>query len=33
LEPASKMTKYLQTAFSYGLGNADLSKIEVVDVR
>jgi Domain of unknown function (DUF362) len=33
MEPASKMAKYLQTAFSYGLGNADLSKIEVVDVR
>jgi uncharacterized protein (DUF362 family) len=31
--PASKGAKYLQTAFSYGLGNADLSKIEVVDVR
>jgi Domain of unknown function (DUF362) len=31
--PASKMAKYVQTAFSYGLGNADLSKIEVVDVR
>jgi uncharacterized protein (DUF362 family) len=33
MEPASKLAKYLQTAFSYGLGNADLSKIEVVDVR
>jgi uncharacterized protein (DUF362 family) len=33
MEPASKGAKYLQTAFSYGLGNADLSKIEVVDVR
>jgi uncharacterized protein (DUF362 family) len=33
MEPASKTAKYLQTAFSYGLGNADLSKIEVVDVR
>lgn len=33
MEPASKMAKYLQTAFSYGLGNADLSKIEVIDVR
>ena len=31
--PASKTAKYIQTAFSYGLGNADLSKIEVVDVR
>jgi uncharacterized protein (DUF362 family) len=31
--PASKIAKYIQTAFSYGLGNADLSKIEVVDVR
>jgi uncharacterized protein (DUF362 family) len=33
MTPASKIGKYLQTAFSYGLGNADLSKIEVVDVR
>ncbi len=33
MEPASKTAKYLQTAFTYGLGNADLSKIEVVDVR
>jgi hypothetical protein len=33
MDPASKTSKYLQTAFSYGLGNADLSKIEVVDVR
>ncbi len=33
MEPASKTAKYLQTAFSYGLGNADLGKIEVVDVR
>ena len=33
MEPASKTARYLQTAFSYGLGNADLSKIEVVDVR
>jgi hypothetical protein len=33
MEPASKTAKYLQTALSYGLGNADLSKIEVVDVR
>jgi len=33
MEPASKTAKYLQTAFSYGLGNADLSKIEVIDVR
>jgi len=33
MTPASKAAKYLQTAFSYGLGNADLSKIEVVDVR
>jgi uncharacterized protein (DUF362 family) len=31
--PAAQGAKYLQTAFSYGLGNADLSKIEVVDVR
>jgi len=33
MDPASKTAKYLQTAFSYGLGNADLNKIEVVDVR
>ena len=33
MEPASKTAKYLKTAFSYGLGNADPSKIEVVDVR
>jgi uncharacterized protein (DUF362 family) len=33
MTPASKTAKYLQTAFSYGLGNADLNKIEVVDVR
>ena len=33
MEPASKTAKYLETAFSYGLGNADLGKIEVVDVR
>jgi hypothetical protein len=33
MAPASKTAKYLQTAFSYGLGNADLSKIEVIDVR
>ena len=33
MEPASKAARYLQTAFSYGLGNADFSKIEVVDVR
>jgi uncharacterized protein (DUF362 family) len=33
MEPASKTAKYLPTAFSYGLGNADLRKIEVVDVR
>jgi uncharacterized protein (DUF362 family) len=33
MEPASKIAKYLPTAFSYGLGNADLNKIEVVDVR
>lgn len=33
MRPASKTAKYLQTAFAYGLGNADLSKIEVVDVR
>jgi uncharacterized protein (DUF362 family) len=33
MEPASKTSRYLQTAFSYGLGNADLSKIEVLDVR
>ena len=28
-----KRANIFQTAFSYGLGNADLSKIEVVDVR
>jgi uncharacterized protein (DUF362 family) len=33
MEPASKTAKYLKTALAYGLGNADLSKIEVVDVR
>jgi hypothetical protein len=33
MTPASKTAKYLQTAFAYGLGNADLSKVEVVDVR
>jgi hypothetical protein len=33
MEPAAKGAKYLQTALSYGLGNADLNKIEVVDVR
>jgi len=33
MEPASKAARYLQTAFSYGLGNADLGKVEVVDVR
>ena len=33
MEPASKVAKYLPTAFTYGLGNADLNKIEVVDVR
>jgi uncharacterized protein (DUF362 family) len=33
LEPASKTAKYVQTASTYGLGNADLSKIEVVNVR
>jgi uncharacterized protein (DUF362 family) len=33
MEPASKTAKYLQTAFTYGLGNADLNKVEVVDVR
>jgi Domain of unknown function (DUF362) len=33
LEPASKTAKYVQTAFTYGLGNADLSKIEVLNVR
>jgi Domain of unknown function (DUF362) len=31
--PASKSAKYLQTAVAYGLGNADLTKVEVVDVR
>lgn len=33
MEPASKTAKYLKTALDYGLGNADPSKIEVVDVR
>jgi uncharacterized protein (DUF362 family) len=33
MDPASKVAKYLPTAFSYGLGNADLNRIEVVDVR
>jgi uncharacterized protein (DUF362 family) len=33
MEPASKTAKYLKTAVDYGLGNADLSKIEVVDIR
>ncbi|HKM57402.1 MAG TPA: DUF362 domain-containing protein [Chthoniobacterales bacterium] len=33
LEPASKTAKYVQTASTYGLGNADMSKIEVVNVR
>jgi uncharacterized protein (DUF362 family) len=33
MEPASKTAKYLKTAFTYGLGNADLSKIELVDLR
>jgi hypothetical protein len=33
MELASKTAKYLPTAFSYGLGNADLRKIEVIDVR
>ena len=33
MDPASKIAKYLPTAFTYGLGNADLNRIEVVDVR
>jgi uncharacterized protein (DUF362 family) len=33
MEPASKTAKYLKTALAYGLGHADLNKIEVVDVR
>jgi hypothetical protein len=33
MTPASKTAKYLQTAVAYGLGNADLSKVEVIDVR
>jgi uncharacterized protein (DUF362 family) len=33
MDPASKVAKYLSTAFTYGLGNADLNRIEVVDVR
>jgi uncharacterized protein (DUF362 family) len=31
--PASKIAKYLQTATTYGLGNSDLAKIEVREVR
>jgi len=33
LEPASKTAKYVRTAVTYGLGNADMNKIEVVNVR
>jgi uncharacterized protein (DUF362 family) len=33
LNPASKSTKWLQTSFLYGLGNSDLNRIEVRDVR
>ncbi len=33
MEPASKIAKYLPTGVTYGLGNADLNRIEVVDVR
>jgi uncharacterized protein (DUF362 family) len=32
MEPASKTAKYLKTAVAYGLGNADLNKIEVIDL-
>jgi uncharacterized protein (DUF362 family) len=32
MDPASKTAKYLKSAFSYGLGNADLEKITIVDV-
>lgn len=33
MTPASKIAKYLQTATTYGLGNSDLAKIEVREVR
>ena len=31
--PASKIAKYLQTATTYGIGNSDLAKIDVREVR
>jgi uncharacterized protein (DUF362 family) len=33
MDSASKTAKYVQTASTYGLGNADMGKIEVVNVR
>ncbi|MBV8899917.1 MAG: DUF362 domain-containing protein [Verrucomicrobia bacterium] len=33
MDPASKDAKYVSTAFSYGLGNADPGRIDVHDVR
>jgi uncharacterized protein (DUF362 family) len=33
MTPASKIAKYLQTATTYGLGNSDLARIEVREVR
>ena len=33
MDPASKDAKYVNTAFSYGLGNADPGRIDVHDIR
>ena len=33
MTPASKIAKYLQTATTYGIGNSDLAKIDVREVR
>ena len=33
LDPASKDAKYVETAFAYQLGNSDLSKIDLRDLR
>jgi uncharacterized protein (DUF362 family) len=33
LDPASKSAKWFQTSFLYGLGNCDLNRIELRDVR
>ena len=33
LNPVSKSAKWLQTSFLYGLGNADLNRIEIREVR